>query len=174
MVSSLAFANEFTIMPIKGEPLNLVSVNGALLDKPFKLSEQGNPMVPLKAIASAFGYDVRWVQANQSVELIKGARYITIYSHDNQYTFGKMAPQKLTEKAMFFEGSTYVPLDFVNEFLEGFSQATDEMIEIQSQIPDQISTGNMVIESIKDGIIYVKIFDGEGHVMINEIGRAHV
>ena len=168
IVSSLAFANELTVMPIKSEPLNLVSVNGALLDQPFLISEQGNQMIPLKAIALAFGYDVRWVQSNQSVELMKGARFITIYSHENQYTFGKMAPQKLTEKAMFHEGSTYVPLDFVSELLEGFSYATDEMIEIQTQITDQISTGNMVIESIKDGIIYVKIFDGEGHVMIND------
>lgn len=168
IVSSLAFANDLTIMPIKSEPLNLVSVNGALLDKPFLLSEQGNQMIPLKAIALAFGYEVRWIQSNQSIELMKGARFITIYSHDNQYTFGKMAPQALTEKAMFHEGSTYVPLDFVSELLEGFAYVTEEMIEVQTQMMDQISTGNMVVESIKDGIIYVKIFDGEGHVMVNE------
>lgn len=168
IISSLAFANEITIMPIKSEPLNLVSVNGALLDKPFIISEEGNQMIPLKAVALAFGYDVRWIQSNQSVELIKGARMITIYSHDNLYAFSKMAPQKLSEKAFFHEGSTYVPLDFVEVLLEGFSYVTDEIIEIQTQLQDQISTGNMVIESIKDGIIYVKIFDGEGHVMIND------
>lgn len=168
MVSSFAFANDLTITPIKSDPLNLVSVNGALLDQSYLVSDQGTQMIPLKAVALAFGYEVRWIQSNQSIELIKGARFITVYSHDNQYAFGKMAPQKLTEKAMFHEGSTYVPLDFVTELLEGFSYVTDDMIEIQTNLSDQISTGNMVVESIKDDIIYVKIFDGEGHVMVSK------
>lgn len=168
LVSGLTFANEFAISPIKGEQLNLVSVNGALIDKPYITSDEDNLMVPLKDVALAFGYKVKWHQSNQSIELINGARFITVYSHDNQYVFGKMTPKKLSEKAMFYNGSTYVPLDFISEFFDGYSYVTSEMIEIQSKINDQISTGNMVVESIKDNIIYVKIFDGEGHVLINE------
>ena len=146
---------------------NTVTVDGAPLEKLFIKDVNGAILLPLKAISEAFGYEVKWFAADKHIELIKGARFITIKTTENAYTFSKMAPVALSIKATIKNGSTYVPMEFVEKFLEGGVFESNDGLEITSGIDDKVSTSNLVIQSIEDGRIIAKHFDSEAHIMLS-------
>jgi hypothetical protein len=146
---------------------NTVTVDGAPLEKMFIEDANGAILLPLKAISEAFGYEVKWFATDKHIELIKGARFITIKTTENAYTFAKMAPVALSSKATIKDGTTYVPMEFVEKFLEGGVFESNEGLEITSGIDDQVSTSNLVIQSIEDGRIIAKHFDSEAHIMLS-------
>lgn len=146
---------------------NTVTVDGAPLEKMFIKDGNGAILLPLKALAEAFGYEVKWFSTDKHIELIKGARFITIKTTENAYTFAKMAPVALSLQATIKNGSTYVPMEFVEKFLEGGVFESTEGLEITSGIDDKVSTSNLVIQSIEDGRIIAKHFDSEAHIMLS-------
>lgn len=147
---------------------NSLTVDGAPIEKMFIKDSNGMIQLPLKSIAEAFGYEVKWFSDDKHIELIKGARFITIQTTENAYTFAKMAPVALTMKATVINGSTYVPTDFVEKFLEGGAFESSEGLEITSGIDDTVSTSNLVIQSIEDGRIIAKHYDSEAHIMLSD------
>ena len=147
---------------------NSITVDGASLESTFIKDSNGTIQLPLKAIAEAFGYEIKWFPADKHIELIKGARFVSISTTENTYTFSKMAPVALSMKATIKNGSTYVPMEFVEKFLEGGVFETSEGLEITSGLDDKISTSNLVIQSIEDGRIIAKHFDGEAHIMLSD------
>ncbi len=147
---------------------NSIIVDGASLETMFIKDSNGTIQLPLKAIAEAFGYEVKWFPTDKHIELIKGARFISIGTTENVYTFSKMAPVALSMKATIKNGSTYVPMEFVEKFLEGGVFETNEGLEITSGLDDKVSTSNLVIQSIEDGRIIAKHFDGEAHIMLSD------
>ena len=82
-------------------------------------------MLPLRAVAEAFGYEVGWSEVTQSVTV--GTAYsLTVGSTD--YIKGRMAPISLTQAPVMIEmgdgDNTYVPLNYFTEVME-FGAAVD-------------------------------------------------
>lgn len=79
--------------------------------------EKETVYLPLRAVAEAAGYDVKWTAASQSAELISGARYASLNIGSNDY--GKHKMRVRLEKAPYLaDGTTMVPLAFFQEVLD--------------------------------------------------------
>ena len=79
--------------------------------------EQETVYLPLRAVAEAAGYDVKWTAASQRAELVSGARYASLNIGSNDY--GKHKMRVRLEKAPYLaDGTTMVPLAFFREVLD--------------------------------------------------------
>ena len=150
------------------EQNNPITIGNVTLERSYLVNEDDTTFIPIKVVAEALGYQVKWFQEDRHVELIKGARFITIKTTENYFTFSKMAPIKLSSPAFIKDGTTYVPTDFVSEILGGGVYENEGKIEIYSEISDKVSTGGFVITSIEDQKIYTTLNGGEAHILLNK------
>ncbi|KZE75335.1 copper amine oxidase [Paenibacillus elgii] len=104
-----------------GLPQKLV-VNGTELstvDAAVYANVKGTVTVPLRSVAEALGYELKWNAELQAVELQKGARWTIVRSGKDEYVINKMAPISLgTAPAINSEGKMYVPLAFFSDILK--------------------------------------------------------
>lgn len=90
-----------------------IIVNDVIIDAPFPYMEDGVTMVPLRVIAEALGFEVRWEAATQSIML---NNVISLRVGEDYYTYARMAPIQLgTAPVLTPEGLTFVPLSFFSE-----------------------------------------------------------
>ncbi len=75
-------------------------------------NEDGTVMVPLRAIAEALGFDVKWDDEQRCVMVGKA---ISLKIDEDNYIYAKTAPIKLGTAPALAEGLTYVPLSFFKE-----------------------------------------------------------
>lgn len=88
-------------------------VNNEKIEAPAAYTnEQGTVMVPLRAIADALGFDVKWDKELQSIMLGKG---ISLKVGEDNYIYMKTAPIQLGTAPALVEGTTFVPLNFFKE-----------------------------------------------------------
>ncbi len=96
-------------------------INGATLDSVPTEDVNGVVMVPLRAVCEGLGFQVNWIAETQSIEVIKGAVYITMSIDTDSYAFSRRAPQQLGAAPTLVNDSvTYVPLAFITELLNGY------------------------------------------------------
>jgi len=69
-------------------------------------------MVPLRAVAEALDYEVRWEDATRSIYL---NNVISLSIGNDYYTYARMAPIELGVAPVIVDGLTYVPLSFFRE-----------------------------------------------------------
>ena len=105
------------------EPMPVV--NFAKADGVHVEDVNGVVMMPLRSVAEALGYTVTWVAESRSVELIRGAHFITMSIDQDAYAFSRRAPQSLGAAPTLVGDSTFVPMSFVNEIIGGW-YATNE------------------------------------------------
>jgi hypothetical protein len=87
------------------------------------VSESGQVMVPLRAVMEGLGYRVDWNAETRTVEMVRGAHWVTLKPGQDWYTFGKMAPAQLGTASELKENRTYVPVTFFTDVLP-FSAVT--------------------------------------------------
>lgn len=95
-------------------------VNFAMIDAVPAKEVNGFVMMPLRAVAESLGYTVTWVAESRSVELTRGAHFITMSIDEDAYAFSRRAPQALGAAPTLVDGVTYVPMNFVEEILGGW------------------------------------------------------
>lgn len=84
-------------------------------------------MIPLRQIAEAIEYEVKWNNKLRSVELTKGAKWTSLTIGQDNYNFAKMTV-KLGAAPELTEGTTFVPLTFLEEVLRVDVDITEEGI----------------------------------------------
>lgn len=171
--TGFAFASN-DIMPISTNPskttnlalTNTITINGVIIDSTVIRDKDGDMMLPLKPIAEALGYQVSWQSKDKRIEVVKGARFITLKTTVNSVSFSKMAPTALSKKAIIIKGITYVPKDFVETYFETTILESDNNIEIITTLDESISTGGFIITTIEKDRIIVSLNGGESHIML--------
>ena len=135
-----------------------VLVNGATL--PYVEVEVLDEvtMMPLREVAEGFGYTVNWNDEDWSIELIKGASYITMAIGEDAYAFGRMAHRPLGKAPTLISDKTYVPVSFVEEILGGYAEEVEEGFY-------KFATLSMVT---------VKGFTEEGSILVEDEARGEV
>ena len=86
-------------------------------------------MVPLRSIVEELGYEIKWNNESQSLELIKGAQWFNITVGQDNYNFAKMIV-KLGAAPEIHESSTYVPMNFINEVLQYNINVSEGLLNI--------------------------------------------
>jgi len=112
-------ANESVNLSVDIELLDKIYINGKeiRLDNEIFENENGVKMLPLRQIAEALGYEIKWDNDSKMVELIRGAHYITATIGSNNYSFAKMIV-RLNTSPILRDSRSFVPFDFLEEVLQ--------------------------------------------------------
>jgi len=101
------------------ENYDTITVNGTVLEDAKVIEDDGVKMIPLRAICENLGFEVTWNDEARRIELIKMPSYITLTPDEDGYTFAKTAPMQLGKAPVIVEDRTYVPINFIDEILQG-------------------------------------------------------
>lgn len=166
LMSGAAFAAEEDIMLIEDSSASVVEslpvVNGATINGVEAVEVDGITMIPLRLVGEGLGYTVNWSEDNQSIDLFKGAQFITMQIGSDAYAFSRQAHRPLgAAPVLVNDTTTYVPINFITEILGGvYNQNEDKTYEI---INPAIVT---VTEVTEDGSILVQD-DYLGEVLVH-------
>ena len=143
LFSTAVLANEVA------ETDEIVVLNGAVVENISVIEENGVSMLPLRHVAENLGYTVTWNEEGQSIELIKGAQFITMAIGQDSYAFSRRAPQALGSAPFLYNDcTTYVPVSFVTEIIGGYYN-TNEDGTLKVVIPTSVTA----VEVLETGLI---------------------
>lgn len=114
-----AIPEKVIVMKKSIKDMSKVIIDGReiILNRPMYMKEY-SIMVPLRQVAEALDYKVKWNGESYSVEIIKGAHWFLIKIGEDDYNFGKMKLQ-LGAAPELIDSTTYVPVEFLE--LMGFN-----------------------------------------------------
>ena len=150
LLTGAAFAAEEDIMLIQEEVATPV-INGATLAQVEAIEENGVTMIPLRLVGEGLGYEVNWNGENQSIDLVKGAQFITMQIGNDAYAFSRQAHRSLGSAPILYnDTTTYIPINFITEILGGvYNLNEDNTYEIIN--PAMVT----VTEVLEDGSLLV-------------------
>lgn len=99
-----------------GASLNLI-VLGKFIDlstAPIILTTEGKAMLPLRKLAEALGYSVRWDDSIKAAVLLSNADYVIVNTGNLNYIWGSKS-HVFSKKPEIFNNSLYIPLDFITD-----------------------------------------------------------
>ena len=168
------------------EGTNVVNVNGKKLEgAETYVSESGEVMVPIRAVAEELGFEVGWDAGR--VTLTNLPVYVTFAIGVDGYTFAKTAPMQIGKAPELTEEKTYVPATFFSEILQAdiktnlggttivYGEKQDENKDGENKDDGetaQTSAGTAVVKSVekdeKTGVVYVMVEDEKnGEIQLN-------
>lgn len=104
-----------------GVYVNDIKVSDAVIEK-----RDEKTMIPLRAVCEELGFEVRWIEESNTVEIVKLPVYITCSLDQDGYTFSKMAPQPLGSAPVLINDKTYVPINFLTDILNARYTLNDD------------------------------------------------
>lgn len=144
-------------------------MNGASVNGVVTVDVDGVQMLPLRSVAEGLGYTVTWNEEGQSIELVRGAQFITMAIGQDSYAFSRRAPQSLGAAPTLVNGdTTYVPVAFVDEILGGYTYENEdgtlkvvlpsivtvkEVTESGSLLVDDSYLGDVIVHIGEDTVI---------------------
>lgn len=145
-----------------------ITVNNMVLEDAHTITVNDKVMIPLRAIAEKLGFDVTWNGESRKIELTKLPVYITCLIGTDGYTFSRTAPMKLGSAPVIYENKTYVPLNFVDEILDG-SYTTDNGLAISyGEIAEEDSGRSVYVkEKTEDGFLIEDFEMGEVKLIVS-------
>ncbi|MTI67974.1 MAG: copper amine oxidase N-terminal domain-containing protein [Firmicutes bacterium] len=122
-----------------------IIINGVELKLPLDTKEafQNSSeviMIPLRSVSEALGYEVKWNEKEQSVELKAGSQWTQIIIGKDRYFFGRMAPMSLGKAPEIINDRTFVPLKFAEKILKAKVSVEDNNIEITNVFEKPLPT----------------------------------
>ena len=161
--------NPIMTLSADGEAEDAPSVmNGATLPSVSVKEVNGVKMIPLRSVAEGLGYTVTWKGESRSIDVLKGAQYITMSIDKDEYAFSRRAPQPLGAAPTLVGDSTFVPLSFVDEIIGGYYEENEDgTYKIVNPsivtVTEVTEGGSLVVEDGYLGTVVVHI--GEGTVI---------
>lgn len=108
---------------------NKIIINGKeiKLNQPMFKSEKGTLMVPFREVGESLDFKVTWDGENKVANMNKGAISAGAYVGQDKYYFSK-AFVYLGEEAKLIIGTTFVPISFIEQVLQGETTITNNGI----------------------------------------------
>ncbi|HKL43335.1 MAG TPA: copper amine oxidase N-terminal domain-containing protein [Clostridia bacterium] len=78
----------------------------------------GNLMIPLRETLESLGYEIKWNNDTRRVDIHKSNQWTSVKINENRYFKNKMAHQPLSHAPIIIDGSTYIPVEFLNVILD--------------------------------------------------------
>lgn len=101
-------------------------LNGATFPSVSVKDVNGVKMIPLRSVAEGLGYTVTWKGEDRTIDVTKGAQFITMSIDKDEYAFSRRASQALGAAPTLVGDSTYVPLNFVDEIIGGYAEENED------------------------------------------------
>lgn len=125
-----------------------IEVNGsALKETGFQATNGKEPMVPLRSVAEALGFELTWNAQTKSVDLLKGIRFTTLTAGKDVYSINKMIT-KLGTAPQLVGSTMYVPASFVSEVIQQNMTVKGDSIVITDANQEEHMTKTGVITSV--------------------------
>lgn len=112
---------------------NKITINGkeVKLNTPMFKSEKGTIMIPFREVAESLEFKVTWDGKNKVASMNKEAVSAGVYVGGDKYYFSK-AFVYLEEESKLIKGTTFVPISFIEQVLQGETTITsDGMLNIK-------------------------------------------
>ena len=112
---------------------NKITINGkeVKLNTPMFKSEKGTIMIPFREVAESLEFKVTWDGKNKVASMNKEAVSAGAYVGGDKYYFSK-AFVYLEEESKLIKGTTFVPISFIEQVLQGETTITnDGMLNIK-------------------------------------------
>ncbi|MCF6461552.1 DUF3298 domain-containing protein [Clostridium sp. Cult3] len=112
---------------------NKITINGkeVKLNTPMFKSEKGTIMIPFREVAETLEFKVTWDGKNKVASMNKEAVSAGVYVGGDKYYFSK-AFVYLEEESKLIKGTTFVPISFIEQVLQGETTITnDGMLNIK-------------------------------------------
>lgn len=157
------------------ENYDVITVNGVVLEGAKIIEDEGTKMIPLRAICEALDFEVTWNDEARRIELIKMPAYITLTPDEDGYTFAKTAPMKLGKAPIMRENRTYVPVNFIDEILQGayneegginITWGTETEEKVVSE--NEYLTAAYIKEATEEGFLVEDFSRGEVRLAVSE------
>lgn len=163
-----AFAAEEDIMLISELSEPMIEVNGEIIEA-APITEGETLMIPLRAVCEKLGLTVNWDGATKLITVEKSPVYLTMSPYEDGYTLSRTAPIKLGKAPVLINGTTYVPMNFVSEIMQGYIFNTADKVAIfYGEGADAHTVSGVVSEIIKDEEGKVsQIVLGENELVLN-------
>ena len=142
-----------------------ITVNGQEIEKTTITNPEGIKMIPLRAVCESLGFTVEWDDDNRMITISDMPLYITLTPDADGYTFARTAPLMLGTKPMLENGTTYVPVSFVSEIMQG-KVTEGEVLEITYGEEAAVPTASVYITEKGENSITVEDFN-IGTVIVN-------
>ncbi|WP_432775889.1 copper amine oxidase N-terminal domain-containing protein [Brevibacillus gelatini] len=129
-----------------------VNVNGSAIEQAAIFDKgQQTVLVPLRPVAESLGYKVSWNNELKAAEVQKGAIASYVKAGEDRYPFAKMY-KTLGAKPLLVNGSTYVPVAFVDEILQAEVHVTDSAVTVVDEEAEKapVRTGTITAINKKD------------------------
>lgn len=166
-VATTALANGAEKQFAAPENNNAIIVNGNVLSGAKAVVHNGTKMIPLRAICEELGFEVTWNNDSRKIELKNIPAYITLTPDADGYTFAKTAPMQLGKAPVIIEDRTYVPINFIDEILQGtYTEDNGVSIVWGESEEDNVILGE-ITEIIKDGDKVVQLVLGNNEKILN-------
>lgn len=101
-------------------------MNGATVEGIKAEDVNGITMIPLRQVAEGLGYTVTWNGESRSIDLTRGAQFITMTLDKDAYAFSRRAPQQLGAAPTLVGDLTYVPLTFIGDIIDAYYAENEE------------------------------------------------
>ncbi len=122
----------------------------------------GVTMIPLRASLEALGYEIKWNDMTQSIEVNKGAQWTSITLGENAYFKNRMAPSPLSAAPAAVNERTVVPVEFFTEILGIGIQVENGQVKL---IEDQMAIHRGYVQAMQydeTGAMRITISSVEG------------
>ena len=131
---------------------NKLYINGTLSENGSIEVVGEKKYLPLRAICEGLGFDVEWDDASRKIIISSIPVYITCSPDRDGYTFAKTAPMLLGEAPKLINDKTYVPMNFVEEILDGtLEEKSDGINVVYAEVEEKNEVSGTVCEVIYDG-----------------------
>lgn len=138
-----------------------VNVNGKAIEQAAILDKgQQTVLVPLRQVAESLGFEVKWNAQVKAAEVQKGA--ISSYAKvgEDRYPFAKMY-KTLGAEPRILNGSTYVPVAFVDEILQAEVNVSGDVVTVVDEESEAAPVRTGTITTIN------KTGDGKVSILVN-------
>lgn len=106
-----------------------VLVNGAPIADGYKATADKEPMLALRSLTEALGYELDWNKADKSAELTQGNSWTRVVTGQDQYSVNKML-LTLGAAPEIINGTLYVPASFAEKVLHAQVTTTGNKVTI--------------------------------------------
>lgn len=166
LTMAMAFASPIEPVLISA-PAAAFTINGVTL--PFDFKQVGDEvLIPLRSVSETLGYKVIWEPETKRIIVQKGARIITVETLKNGYALSKMAPEQLSMKPIIENGVAYVPIVFIETYLEAYAGFDNGSITIEGNLQGNVQTGGIIIDRIEGETIYATLNGQEVHIKLSD------
>ncbi|MGN7471005.1 copper amine oxidase N-terminal domain-containing protein [Brevibacillus sp. SAFN-007a] len=147
-----------------------VHVNGSAIQQAAIVDKgQQTVLVPLRQVAESLGYEVSWNNERKAAEVQRGAIASYAKVGEDRYPFGNMY-KTLGAKPRLLNGSTYVPVAFVDEILQAEVHVTDSAVTVVDEEAEKapVRTGTITaINKTADGNVSIALGGYETGIILH-------